>query len=375
MKELKDILKAYDAAIKAAKQTALATVVLVEGSAYRRAGARMLITEDGELTGAISGGCLEGDALRKARLAMAQQQPMLVTYDTMDDDDAKLGVGLGCNGIIHILIEPIHTDDVNNPLALIKLVLSKRQNAVLVTLFSVQNRKAAQPGTCFLLTGEGQIKSTMGDESLKKLINSDAERVLDQGASQTKTYFSGTEFTGFVELIKPAISLIIIGAGNDAMPLTQMAAVLGWETTVVDGRPNYALTERFPQATRVLVSKPEQACTQLTFDGDTVMVLMTHNYNYELALLKHVLPLNLIYLGILGPKKKLERLLGELEDSGTALSEQQLNSIYGPVGLDIGSEGAEEIALSIVAEIKAVLSHRNGKSLKYKAATIHTIAP
>jgi xanthine/CO dehydrogenase XdhC/CoxF family maturation factor len=135
------------------------------------------------------------------------------------------------------------------------------------------------------------------------------------------------------------------------------------------------LTERFPQATRVLVSKPEQACTQLTFDGDPVMVLMTHNYNYELALLKHVLPLNLIYLGILGPKKKLERLLGELEDSGTALSEQQLNSIYGPVGLDIGSEGAEEIALSIVAEIKAVLSHRNGKSLKYKAATIHTIAP
>jgi xanthine dehydrogenase accessory factor len=374
MKELKDIAKAYDIAVKAGKQTALATVVLVEGSAYRRAGARMLITEDGELTGAISGGCLEGDALRKARLAMAQQKPMLVTYDTMDDDDAKLGVGLGCNGIIHILIEPVHAGDKTNPLALIKQVLSKRQSAVLVTLFSLQDRKAVQPGTCFMLTEDGRSSGNLIDGQLKDTISNDAVEVLKTAASATKTYVTETEFTGFVELVKPAVSLVIIGAGNDAIPLTQMAAILGWETTVVDGRPNYALPERFPQATRVLVSKPEQVCGQLTFDEHTVMVLMTHNYNYELALLKQVLPLNLVYLGILGPKKKLERLLNELEDGGTTLSEQQLNNIYGPVGLDIGSEGAEEIALSIIAEVKAVLSQRNGHSLKYKAATIHTIA-
>src|ERR1700712_4135252 len=127
MKEVQDIVKAYNQAQRQGIQSALVTVVLVEGSAYRRAGARMLITEDGQLTGAISGGCLEGDALRKARLVMAQQQPMLVTYDTMDDDDAKLGVGLGCNGIIHILIEPIHPDSKNNPIALLSIALSKRQ--------------------------------------------------------------------------------------------------------------------------------------------------------------------------------------------------------------------------------------------------------
>src|SRR5476651_2621586 len=125
MKELQDIVNAFDKATAAGKQTALATVVHVEGSSYRHAGARMLITEDGQLTGAISGGCLEGDALRKARLAMAQQQPMLVTYDTTDDDDAKLGVGLGCNGIIHILIEPIHPENDNNPIALLKAINSK----------------------------------------------------------------------------------------------------------------------------------------------------------------------------------------------------------------------------------------------------------
>src|ERR1700755_2005377 len=131
MKEIKNILIAFDEAGKQGKKTALATVVMVEGSAYRRAGARMLITEDGQLTGAISGGCLEGDALRKARMVILQQEPLLVTYDTMDDDDAKLGVGLGCNGIIHILIEPIN-DQEPNPITLLRAAISARNYAVLV---------------------------------------------------------------------------------------------------------------------------------------------------------------------------------------------------------------------------------------------------
>src|SRR5215212_542899 len=140
MKELKDIIRAYDEAVREGKQTALATVVHLEGAAYRRPGARMLITEDGQLTGAISGGCLEGDALRKAQLVMVQKKPMLVTYDTTDEDDAKLGVGLGCNGIISILIEPVNAEDENNPIAFLKVILSKRQSAVLVTLFSLDKK-------------------------------------------------------------------------------------------------------------------------------------------------------------------------------------------------------------------------------------------
>ena len=371
MKELKDIVKAYHEAIKAGKQTALATVVLVEGSAYRKAGARMLITDDGQLTGAISGGCLEGDALRKARLAMAQQQPMLVTYDTMDDDDATLGVGLGCNGIIHILIEPIHAHKPDNPITLIEQILSKRQNGVFVTLFSLTNRAALQPGTCYMLTATQHNSTGLLSPPLKNTIAQDAALVLKQNRSETKTYFTDVEYTGFVELIKPAISLIIVGAGNDAIPLTQMAAVLGWETMVIDGRPNYANTARFPLATRILVANAGQVCPQLDIDENTAMVLMTHNYNYEFALLQQVLKLNLSYLGILGPKKKLDRLLTELEENGTAITQQHLKNIYGPVGLDIGSDGPEEIALAITAEIKAVLSQRNGLSLKYKVTGIH----
>src|SRR3954469_11709491 len=173
MKEITNIIKVYDKAVNAGKQSALATVVSVEGSSYRRPGARMLVTDDGVLTGAISGGCLEGDALRKALLVMQQQKPMLATYDTTDEDDAKLGVQLGCNGIVHILIEPIDTADKNNPVELLKIVIAKSRNAVIATLFSLQNRRAAQPGTCMLLTEEGAIKNNYISGELQIQVSGD----------------------------------------------------------------------------------------------------------------------------------------------------------------------------------------------------------
>lgn len=371
MKELEDIVKAFDAAEQAGKQTALATVVQVEGSSYRRAGARMLITEDGQLTGAISGGCLEGDALRKARLVMVQQQPMLVTYDTTDDDDAKLGVGLGCNGIIHILIEPVFAGQAHHPIQLFKKFLSKRQNAVIVTLFSLANRKGSQPGTCLFLSDQ-EYHHQCHDSKLEMQLRHDAESVLANGKSAIQTYRSDTELTGFVELLKPAVSLLVFGAGNDAIPLVQMAAVMGWHTTVIDGRTNYAVSTRFPEAKRVLLAKPEQALSQLDLDNRTAAVLMTHNYNYDLEMLRQLLPLKLTYVGSLGPKKKLQRMLDELQEEGMTASNEELQSVYGPTGLDIGSETSEEIALSILSEIMAVLQQREGKPLREKSTVIHS---
>jgi xanthine dehydrogenase accessory factor len=370
MKEIIDIVAAFDDATKQGKKAALATVVLVEGSAYRRAGARMLITEDGQLTGAISGGCLEGDALRKARMVILQQEALLVTYDTTDDDDAKFGVGLGCNGIIHILIEPI-ADLPGNPIDLLKKIIANRGNAVLVTLFSIEDRKAYQPGTCISLTRDSLHINKINNIAFRDDLIADAKNVLKSRKSENKFYGAEPGYTAFVEHVKPLISMVIIGAGNDAVPLTKLADVLGWETTVIDGRNNYALPERFPLAKRVIVSRPENVLSYLELNEWTAIVLMTHNYNYEVALLKELLPLALPYVGILGPKKKLDRMLSEIADGNTSLNEEQLNSVYGPVGLDIGSEGSEEIALSIIAEIKAVLSSRKGHSLKYKPVSIH----
>lgn len=368
MKEINDIVAAYDDAVKLGIKTALATVVLVEGSAYRRAGARMLITEDGQLTGAISGGCLEGDALRKARMVIMQQQPLLVTYDTMDDDDAKLGVGLGCNGIIHILIEPIRHEH-SNPIALLKTVIASRSHAVLVTLFSLQNRKAAQPGSCLCLTAQGIIRNG-ATTPYDSLLLGYAMEALDGQRSAVKDY---EEYTAFVECVKPSVSLVIIGAGNDVIPLTQMATVLGWEVTVVDGRPNYATAERFPRVGKILIAKADEVLNKLDRSAQTAFVLMTHNYNYEIAFLKTLLPMQPPYIGILGPRKKLERMLDELEAGGTEISAGNMDAIHGPVGLDIGSETAEEIALAILAEIKAVSAQRNGRSLKYKTTIIHSL--
>ncbi|MCX2740959.1 XdhC family protein [Pontibacter anaerobius] len=372
MKEIQDIVKAYEEAQQEGRQTALATVVQVQGSSYRRPGARMLVRDDGQLTGAISGGCLEGDALRKARLAMLQQKSMLVTYDTTDEDDATLGVGLGCNGIIQILIEPIDPKDPANPISFFQSFLSSRQSAVVVTLFSLQKTKSQQPGTCLFIAEKGDMAGVCPDADLQENLLADAQQVLHSGVSLTNSYTSAAgELTGFVELLQPAVSLVIVGAGNDAVPLMHMANLLGWQVTVVDGRANYATGTRFPKAERVIVAKPEGVLSQLTIDSQTVFVLMTHNYNYDMAMLRQLLPLQVPYIGSLGPKKKLERMLEKLQDEGMRLSEEMLQRVYGPTGLDMGAETSEEIALSILAEMKAVLAGKPGTPLREKQGAIH----
>jgi xanthine/CO dehydrogenase XdhC/CoxF family maturation factor len=156
------------------------------------------------------------------------------------------------------------------------------------------------------------------------------------------------------------------------MPLVEITSLLGWHTTVVDGRPHHATRERFSKADEVLVAKPQEVLTRLRTDAHTLFVLMTHNYNYDIALLRELLQKDYPYIGILGPRKKLDRMIGELLHTGLKLDEQQLSILHGPVGLDIGAETAQEIAVSIVAEIKAILSRREGSMLKNKNHPIHT---
>lgn len=371
MKEIRDIIRVYDEAKKVGKQTALATVVHVEGSSYRRPGARMLIEDDGQLTGAISGGCLEGDALRKALLVMTEKRSRLVTYDTMDDDDAKFGVGLGCNGIIQVLIEPINDSDPNNPIQYLKAINEKRQQGVLVTLFSLKDKKDPQYGTCLLLKDDGSFIDHI--PVLKDVLMADANEALINQASSFKNYVSEDhDLTAFIEVIKPPVAVIIIGAGNDVIPVVDMADILGWEATVIDGRANYAKKERFVSACSVLVAKPEKALEQIAIDEHSVFLLMTHNYNYDKAMLVQLLQRNVSYIGMLGPKKKRERILNELKDEGENFTDQQLSALHSPVGLDIGAETSEEIALSILAEIKAFFADKDVQSLRKIKEVIHS---
>lgn len=375
MKEIKNIITSYDEALKAGKHTVLATVVHLEGSSYRRPGARMLITDEGQLTGAISGGCLEGDALQKALLVMSQQKSRIVTYDTTDEDDNTLGVGLGCNGVIQVLMEPVNAKDPMNPVEFLRNVASRRQKAVLVTVFSVGDKKNEQTGTCLLLDESGNFLGNLQDSELEKILKEDAKIAFAREKSSFKKYISDKyNLTAFIEFVKPAVSLVIIGAGNDVIPLVEMADVLGWESRVVDGRSSHARPERFVKACQVLVSKPEHVLEQIPIDEQTVFVLMTHNYNYDMAMLKAVVHKNIKYAGMLGPKKKLNKMLDEMKEGGLTLTREQRAIIHGPVGLDLGAETAEEIALSIIAEIKAVLAGKAGQSLKDINDVIHSRA-
>src|SRR5437762_7168740 len=276
-KEIVDIVVAFKEAQQEGRRAALATVVHVEGSSYRRPGARMLVEDNGRMTGAISGGCLEGDALRKALFAINQRQNKLVIYNTAHEDENDFGVQLGCNGIVHILFEPIDVKQDNNPIDMLEKCVRKRRDVAVVTLFLLKNLYGPQPGTCFFYDREN-TQSNIQDKALEAEIKKDASTALTTRSSFLKEY-GENEFSAFVELIEPPVSLVVIGAGNDALPLVEMATVLGWQIMVVDGRASHANRQRFPAADQIIVSNPIEVRQQIIIDERTVFLLMTHNYN------------------------------------------------------------------------------------------------
>ncbi|MBB4802295.1 xanthine/CO dehydrogenase XdhC/CoxF family maturation factor [Flavobacterium nitrogenifigens] len=367
MKEISDILKSYSEAQEAGKKCALATVVKVEGSSYRQPGARMLVTEDGILTGAISGGCLEGDALRKALLSIYQKQNKLITYNTSNEDSAEIGLQLGCNGIVHILFEFIDEEISNNPIELLRQLEAERKEAVVVTVFSLK-RGAKQIGTALFFRKDNPVLHH--DIDVLNLI-SDVKEVLENKKTIVKKLIEENDDEALIEYVKPPISLIIAGAGNDVQPLVKMATILGWKITIQEGRTTHVTKKRFPKADVLRHIKAEQFLENIVVDDRTFFVLMTHNYKYDLAVLKSLFETNCQYIGILGPKSKFNRMLDDLHKEGIVPSEEQLQRVHSPIGLDIGSETAEEIALSIVAEIKAFATERIGTSLRYKKGKIH----
>jgi len=367
MKEISNIIKAYDAAHSLGIKTALATVVKVEGSSYRQPGARMLVTDEGLLTGAISGGCLEGDALRKALLCINQQQNKLITYDTSNEDDVEFGVQLGCNGIVHILFEYIDETKQDNPISLLKKLEEELSDAVLVTIYSLK-RNQEQIGTS-LYYREGV---TIYSNNTAFQLLPDAETVLKNHISLIKQVsIEEQNHEALIEYISPTLQLVIAGAGNDIQPVVKAASLIGWDVVVGDGRATHALPQRFPDAKQVFLAKPDELIAQIKINVSTCFVLMTHNYKYDLALLKMLLETEVPYIGILGPKTKLNRMFDDLQQEGIIINDAQLDRIYGPIGLDIGAETSEEIAISVVAEIKAVISGKTGASLKFKTQKIH----
>ena len=369
MTELQRLFLAYDQHRAARRPCALATVVEVIGSAYRRPGARMLVTEDGELTGAISGGCLEGDARQRARRAIFQGEPALVTYDTRDEDDPRHGLGPGCQGVVRILLEPLDFTNSDNPLELLRGFAQHPTPAVLATVFETDaSGLKAAVGQRVLLSETGLVRGT---PLLAAPLAEAARATLAQGQPQILTIETDAgPVRASLEVLTPPLRLVVYGAGNDAQPLVHLAASLGWHITVVDGRPNLATASRFPEATEVRIV-PVRELEAATPDPLAYHVLLSHNYAYDLAALQTLLDSPAPYVGLLGPRLKAQRLLDELDTAPTALVEQLRERLHSPIGLDLGSETPEEIALCIVAEIQAQRSQRQARPLRERAGTVH----
>jgi len=365
MKEFKNIVAEFDR-VKGEQQMALATVVKVRGSSYRSPGARMLIRKDGRWTGSISGGCLEGDALRKARKVMQSEQPTLVTYDTMDDHNNSLGVGLGCNGIIDVLIETITEE--NNPIDRLRTFTHFDDITGMATIYASQNDKAIV-GQQLWFNQSGDIESTLTDESLEMLLAIGLSDVLQNRKPAVQQY-NVEKLEVFYELIEPSIDLIIFGGGFDAKPVTEMASALGWDVTVTDECIAHVAPAAFPAA-NVSFCKREDFNSDITIKPYSAAVLMSHTFDYDLAALKMLLKTDVNYIGILGPKKRMDKMFAALDDAGIAVTKNDRDRIHSPIGIDIGAETPEEIALSIVSEIQAKFTNRSGGFLKYRKAPIH----
>jgi len=369
MTELQRLFIAYDQHRAAARPCALATVVEVLGSAYRRPGARMLVTEDGELTGAISGGCLEGDARQRARRAIFQGEPALVTYDTRDEDDPRHGLGPGCQGVVRILLEPLDFTDADNPLEILRSFAQHPSPAVLATVFETDaSGLKAAVGQRVLLSETGVVRGT---PLLAAPLAEAARATLARRQPQILTIETDAgPVRASLELLLPPLRLVVYGAGNDAQPLVHLAASLGWHITVVDGRPNLATAARFPEAAAVHIV-PVRELETATPDPMAYHVLLSHNYAYDLTALQTLLDSPAPYIGLLGPRLKAQRLLDELDAFPATLVQRLRERLHSPIGLDLGSETPEEIALAIVAEIQAQHSGRQGRPLRERAGTVH----
>lgn len=367
MKELKAIVQAFRQNKNDNKKMALATVVRVHGSAYRSPGARMLIQDDGRWVGSISGGCLEGDALRKARTVMADEKPMLITYDTREESNQQLGIGLGCNGVIDVLLEPVVAGDPANPIAVFEHLVSLNQPVALATPLS-----ETTGNTKLALFADGSVAYGIPDNAPNPALKKELEQRFKERRSKV-VQVDGQLF--FTECIEPAISLLIFGGGFDARPVCAFAKQLGWEVQVTDECVSHIAPVFFPQADKLTLCQRTFIDREFTITPYTACVLMSHNFDYDRDVLKKILPSSSPYIGIIGPRKRFEKMRSELEQQGVFLTADDLHRIHAPAGLDIGAETPDEIAISLLSEIQSKFTGRSGGFLKYRSGPIHQRDP
>lgn len=367
MSELTDVLRAIESLSARGEKLALATIVAVRGSTYRRPGARLLVPEEGAPIGNISGGCLEGDVADVARIVMREGQARVVSFDLTADDDAVWGWGLGCNGAMELFVEP--ADKAAEVAGALRMALEQERPISMVTVLDAEVPGVEQ-GNRLLVTPEGETRGSLGDPSVDAAAVEAARELLAAERSEVRELPGGTR--AFVEVLEPPLRLVICGAGHDAVPLVAAAANLGWSPIVVDDRPAFLTPERFPQAAGfVALERPDQVAERAPLDAHTFVVVMTHNFLRDKDYLRALLRSPVRAISMLGPRARTQRLLHELREEGMEISAGDEERLRAPAGLDLGAEGPEEIAAAIVAEIVAVKRGRGAGFLRDRPGPIH----
>ena len=388
MSETIDVLKAVSDLKDQGRPMALATIVSVSGSTYRRPGARLLVPDEGASVGNLSGGCLEGEVEDLGRDVMASGESRLTLYDLTADDEVIWGWGLGCNGAIEVFVEPAERaaeiadtlrDAIENERAVAiatVLTCTSTPSSTLSKPSSTLSSPSSTPGVpvgarLLVRPGEDRRGST-GVSALDDELELRARDALASGRTAALSFMvSGYQVRAFIESVLPSPRLLVCGAGHDAIPIVKLASELGWRTVVVDDRSDFLDRARFPGAGELVEAQPGEAAAKAGFDRRCYALVMSHNYLRDRDYLKSFLGSDVAYIGMLGPQARTERLLADLATEGIVASSERLSVIHGPAGLDLGSEGPEEIAVAIVAEVLAVTRAREGGFLRDRSGTMH----
>ena len=329
MKDFKTIVTEFRKIDFTNRKAALATVVKVRGSSYRSPGARMLITDDGKWIGSISGGCLEGDALRKARQVMSDNKPMTVTYDTREESNQNLGIGLGCNGVIDVLIEPINISEEKNPISLFERFIATKEPLTLATIFNA----SSGVGEKIISHATGEVQDYFSNVELANVVKDDLLELFDTKKSEAKTFTTSQgDVEVFMELVQPSVSLIIFGGGFDARPVSQLAKSLGWDVQVTDECVAHIAPLFFPTADKLSLCHRDFIDRDFEITPFTACVLMSHNYEYDRDVLKKLIKTDTPYIGILGPRKRFDKMLVEFSAQGLQLQDKDIHRIHSPLG-------------------------------------------
>ncbi len=373
------IMQALEGLEQSGKKAALATVVRTSGSTFRKEGAKLIVTESAEMIGSISAGCLEADVREVAGQVMQHLEPRLLKYDNTAAEEIVWGLGLGCNGVVEVFVEPCNLaghDDIPaerpNLHALLKAVLAGEEVAALATVVRNSGVKRLPPGAKMLVRHNGEVEGSLHQE-IDRLVVRDALALLNREQSKTMTYNPApeTEVDVYIDAILPPPPLLIIGADPDSVPISRLANELGFRISIVDHRPNFANSDRYPEAAATVVCPAEEIEQNVRIDEKTFVLVKTHNYLRDKEILKFVLKSNARYVGQLGPRARLEDLLADLGKEGARFSGKDLAKLYAPAGLDIGAESPEQIAFSILAEMLAIKNDRAGGFLKDHKGPIH----